>query len=316
MTNERGDRLAGSLPGRRHTTYPSMTSHDASRRRIGLLCLAITSFGWGLNWPTMKFILTEWPPLFARGSSGIVAAIGIALIALLSGQRLLPRRDEWARLLFGGMTNVFAWMGFTTLALRWLTAGQGALLVYTMPAWATLLAWPILGKKPGAAALGGLALCIAGTALLFGGGEVSLGPDKLPGVGLALGAAVLFALGTVALKPLAMPPLPAVAWQLLIGCLPMVAYGLLVEHPVVSALTPGGWAAMAYMTVIPMSVCYISWFAALKRLPPATASIATLLTPVIGVTSAAIALGEPLGLRQFAAMGLTLAGIALALRKA
>jgi len=33
----------------------------------GLVFLAITSVGWGLNWPIMKQILTEWPPLSARG---------------------------------------------------------------------------------------------------------------------------------------------------------------------------------------------------------------------------------------------------------
>jgi drug/metabolite transporter (DMT)-like permease len=41
-----------------------------------------------------------------------------------------------------------------------------------------------------------------------------------------------------------------------------------------------------------------------------------LLVPVIGVVSAAFILGEPLGLREVAAMALTLGGVTLALRKA
>src|SRR4051794_40137586 len=49
-------------------------------------------------------------------------------------------------------------------------------------------------------------------------------------------------------------------------------------------------------------------FAALRRLPPATASMATLLTPVIGVGAATPILGEPLGARELLALGLTLAG--------
>jgi drug/metabolite transporter (DMT)-like permease len=45
-------------------------------RRIGLLCLMVTATGWGLNWPVMKLLLLlrEWPPLFARGTAGLVAA--------------------------------------------------------------------------------------------------------------------------------------------------------------------------------------------------------------------------------------------------
>jgi drug/metabolite transporter (DMT)-like permease len=118
---------------------------------------------------------------------------------------------------------------------------------------------------------------------------------------LALGAAVLFALGSVTARrsPLALPPLAAVAWQVGLGCLPMVVAGLLFERPDPHALTAVGWAAMAYMTVVPMGVCYLSWFAALKRLPPATASVATLLTPLAGVLAAALALG----VREVAALG-------------
>ena len=38
----------------------------------GLMFLAVTSVGWGLNWPIMKHILTEWPPLSTRGINGVV----------------------------------------------------------------------------------------------------------------------------------------------------------------------------------------------------------------------------------------------------
>jgi drug/metabolite transporter (DMT)-like permease len=269
-----------------------------------------------MNWPAMKFLLREWPPLFARGLAGVVAALVIAFIARLAGQSLAVPRGQTGRLVLAAFINVFAWMGFSTLAMRWLSAGQGALLVYTMPVWATLLAWPVLGKRPSVRSVIGLALCIAGVGMLFGGQDMSLGTDKMPGVLFALGAAFLFAFGTVALKPIAMAPLALVAWQLCIGCVPMLVFGLLVEHPDFSALTPIGWTVMVYMTIVPMGVCYLTWFAALRRLPPALASIATLLTPVVGVTAAAAILGEPLGMKELAAMGLTLAGVATALKRA
>jgi drug/metabolite transporter (DMT)-like permease len=286
-------------------------------RSVGLLCLITTSVGWGLNWPAMKFLLREWPPLFARGTAGVTAAVLIASIAALLGERLAVPRQLAGRLVLAAFFNVFAWMGFSTLSMRWLSAGQGALLVYTMPVWATLLAWPILGKRPTARSVTGLALCIAGVSLLFGGQDLSIGADKLPGVVFALGAAFFFALGTVVLTPpLALPPFASLAWQLGIGCAPMIVFGLLFEHPDLHALSAVGWSVMAYMTAVPMGLCYLAWFAALRRLPPATASVATLLTPVVGIMAAAFALGEPLGVKEFLAMGLTIGGVALVLRKA
>ncbi|WP_233575483.1 DMT family transporter [Noviherbaspirillum saxi] len=286
-----------------------------SARSIGILCLIVTSVGWGLNWPAMKILLREWPPLFARGTAGMTAAIIIAAIAARAGQTLAVPRGQAGRLCISAAINVFAWMGFSTLSMRWLSAGQGALLVYTMPVWATLLASAFLGERLTTKAICGLVLCIAGVGILFGDQGLSLGIDKLPGILFALGAAWLFALGTIVIKPTAMPPLSSVAWQLAIGCLPMIVLGVLFEHPQLSALSPAGAAVMVYMTIVPMGVCYISWFAALRRLPPATASMATLMTPIVGVVAAAISLGEPLGFKEFAALSFTIAGIALALRR-
>lgn len=262
----------------------------------------------------MKYLLKEWPPLFSRGAAGVCAAILIALMAMKFGQSLRVPRHLFGRLTLAAFLNIFAWMGFSTLSMRWLNAGHGALLVYTMPIWATLLAWPCLGKKPGVSSIAGLVLCLCGIALLFAGADSGISLAQAPGVLFALGAALLFALGTVVLKPLPIAPLTSVAWQIFIGCLPMFLFGLFFEHPDFKALTGKGLAVMVYMTLVPMGLCYITWFAALKRLPPALASIATLLTPVVGVLVAAISLGEPLGVKELFAMALTLTGVAVALR--
>ena len=102
-------------------------------------------------------------------------------------------------------------------------------------------------------------------------------------------------------------------WQVGLGCLPLLIAGIAFEAPKLDALSLGGWAGMGYMAAFPLCVCYLSWFAALRRLPAGTAALGTLLTPIVGVVSSALALGEPLGLREAAALGLTLGGILLAL---
>ena len=53
---------------------------------------------------------------------------------------------------------------------------------------------------------------------------------------------------------------------------------------------------------------------ALEQLPAATASIGTLLVPVVGVLGASAMLNEPLGLREITALAFTLGGVAVALR--
>src|SRR3954470_24365984 len=177
-------------------------------RRIGLLCLAVTASGWGLNWPVMKLILREWPPLFARGTAGVVAALGLATFAALRSEHLTVPPRDMGRLSIAAAVNVFAWMGFSTLAMVWLSVAEGTLLVYTMPIWATLLAWPLRGARPTFRDLAALALGLTGIGVLLAGSGFTLGPGKLPDVLIALGAAVLFALGTVrGVSAIPLPPI-------------------------------------------------------------------------------------------------------------
>jgi drug/metabolite transporter (DMT)-like permease len=276
----------------------------------------VTALGWGLNWPIIKLILREWPPLFARGTAGLAAALGLAVMARMRGERLTVPLSAVGRLSAAAALNVFAWMGFSTMAMVWLSVAEGTLLVYTMPIWATLLAWPLRGARSTVYDLAALALGLSGVGVLLAGFGFALGAEKLPGILLALGAAVLFAFGTVVgVSAIPLPPIALTAWQVGLGCAPMVLAGLLFEKPHLAALSPAGWASMAYMTAVPMGVCYLSWFVASRRLPPATASMGMLLVPLVGVISAAPIVGEPIGTREMLALMLTLGGVCLAVRK-
>jgi drug/metabolite transporter (DMT)-like permease len=291
---------------------------DSARngKSIGFLCLGLAAAGWALNWPLMKILLQQWPPLFARGLAGVCAALILGAIAVSRGQALGVPSEAVPRLLFASFTNVFAWMGFGTVAMKFVTVGEGALIIYTMPIWAMLFAWPFLHVRPTVRDIIALVLGIAGVALLLGAHGFAFSAGKLVGIALSLSCAILFALGNVLnRKPLPMPPLAIVAWQVGLGCVAMLILGVLFEHPDYAAITPLGVACFVYMTLVPMGVCYLAWFETLRRLPPVSASTGMLLVPVIAVIAAAIILGEPLGLRQVAALVLTLGGVTLALRR-
>lgn len=263
----------------------------------------------------MKILLREWPPLFSRGIAGLTAAMLLALCAILSGERIRVPRRLMPRILLASCTNVLAWMGLSTLSMKWLSVSEGALLVYTMPIWSMLLAWPLLGRRPSRTVLLSVVLGVLGLAVLVAGRGLAFDAGKLTGIACALGAAVLFAFGAVTMRtPLAVPPVSLVAWQVGLGSVPMVVAGLSLEHPSLASLRPDGLAVLIYMTLVPMGVCYLTWFATLRNLPPDVASAGMLLVPVMGILSAAWALGEPLGLTEMAAMLLTLSGVALALR--
>src|SRR6267154_3938178 len=80
-------------------TNPSPTNAPARLAPAGLMFLAITSVGWGFNWPVTKYLVSELPVLTMRGITGIVGAALLAAIALAMGQSLRVERKLWPRLM-------------------------------------------------------------------------------------------------------------------------------------------------------------------------------------------------------------------------
>ena len=295
--------------------YWRPTGRVPSERVLGLALLLLTACSWGLNWPVGKFLLSELPPFTMRAVC-CAGATGFAF--LLAGARreaLAPPRPQWGRLLVFATLNYGAFVVLSTFALVWLTASEAVIVTFTLPIWAVVLSWPMLGEQPTVQRAAAVVLGMAGVALLVGIGEVQADPHKLPGAACGLGAAMLWGLGTVIAKrrPLAMPPVAGVAWQILLGSLPLLLLAGF-ERPDWGKVTALGWLGCLYSAIVPNTLAYMAWFGALRRLPASTAAMGVLLAPVVGVFSSAALLGDPLGARQMVALALTVGGIALAAR--
>jgi drug/metabolite transporter (DMT)-like permease len=282
----------------------------------GLLLLGATVIGWGLNWPAMKVLLAEVPPFSIRAICAVFAVLLLGGMALRRGESLAVEHALFPRLILASLLNVTAWMGLASFSLLWLRAGEATIVCYTVPVWASFFAWAVLGERITARRVLALLIGLAGLSVLVLGEGLTMGLAKLPGVALALSAAILFSLGTVVTKrwPVPLPPAALVAWQTGIGCLPLLVGALLVDRWDVAAVSPLSWWLLLYGGVGPLGLCYLAWFAALKRLPASAAAAGTLLTPVVGVVTAALFLGEPLGAREVLALSLTIGGVVLAIR--
>jgi drug/metabolite transporter (DMT)-like permease len=301
--------------------FPEMTAEtlkSAPNRAApaGFAFLTIVSVGGGINWPVQKLILAEWPPMAARGSSGLVAAVVLAILAILLRQSLRVPAGAWVRILTSGFLNIGLWVILMGYGLTMMPASEAAIIAYTMPVWTVLLAWPILGERLTVRRVIAMVLAFAGIAVLLGGSSAQASLAKLPGYALALGSAITYALGTIFLKrfPIPMPAFASAAWQLGAGCLPVAMLGFVFERPDIAALTVIGWSALAYNAFFQQSLGFVCWLAALQRLPASVAAIGTLIVPVIGVLASAYVLGEPLGPAQLTALALTVGGVLLAVR--
>jgi len=292
----------------------------ASRPFIGTraegLCLVLfTACTWGLTWPQSKFLLTMLPPFSMRAVCGLAGGIFAFAIAAARGERLMPPRDQWWLLLVYAMLNYGLFVVLTTEELVYLPASVAVTITYTLPIWASILAWPMLGERLTLARLVAIGLGCGGVALMVGVGSAAFSWATLPGAVMGFVAAWLFGLGTVIAKkrPLRMPPSASVAWQGSIGTIPVLVLACW-EQPHWGGVTHAGWVSMAYIATLPLSVAYLAWFRALKLVPASMAATTVLVSPMIGVIGSTLLLGEALGPRQLLALAMTLTGVALAAR--
>jgi len=126
----------------------------------------------------------------------------------------------------------------------------------------------------------------------------------------ALGAAWTWAAGTIYLKwaEIDANPLAITTWQLLIGFAGL-AVGMFITEglPQLSKLPLEVYGLLAYTGFVGLGLCYFAWFVVVKRLPAITASLGTLLVPVVGVIAASLVVGENPTLNDLIGFGLIFA---------
>jgi drug/metabolite transporter (DMT)-like permease len=161
-----------------------------------------------------------------------------------------------------------------------------------MPVWGSLMAWLILGERLSIRAGIGLLLCISGLSVLV---YPVATEQSVIGLLLALCCALSWAAGTVYMKWARIPGdlLVITAWQIALGAVVFGA-GLLIFQgvPAPAAVSLKAVLAVLYNGLLGTGFAYILWFAIIERLPTATASLGSLSTPVVGIISSMLMLGE------------------------
>jgi len=269
---------------------PGTAATDALKARVFLVLLCLS---WGITWPMMKIALDEIPPFSMRVSSLTLGVLTLTSLSLLQGRSLrIPRLRTLAHLCAASFFNIVAFSVLTPFAQISAATSRVAIVVYTMPIWATLMALPILGERLNTVRALALALCVTGMSVLI----YPLATLGIPtGILLAVGAAIGWAAGTIYLKwaKIDGDPMAAALWQLLIGVIVIGALLPIVEGSL--HLKQAHWGAilaMIFSGVIGSGISYFLWFDIVRRLPATVAALGILSSPVIGVISSMLLLGE------------------------
>jgi drug/metabolite transporter (DMT)-like permease len=292
-----------------NTTPPTIANPMANT----LLPILLLTFIWGCNWPVLKVGVTEIAPLTFRALTLPFAAMGMFLITHWSGESIRIPRDWWGRLAILSFLNIAGWNGFVLFGVQQLPAGRSAIIAYTMPIWATLIAMVVLHEPLNRRKIVGLLLGMLGMAILLGD-DIRHIRSAPTGALMILAAAVLWACGTVLLRkwkpPFAQNALSG--WMMLLGWVPLFILAPFFDpHPAsyLTTLSAKAWFAIAYNIVLAGTLAHWAWFTLARTLPVAVSSLSSLPVPVVGVVAGMLFLGERPGITEFTALALVLASL-------
>jgi drug/metabolite transporter (DMT)-like permease len=273
---------------------------------LGLFILSVT---WGYTWVLAKQALDYAPPFAFAAERSFGGALALFVALKLMG-RPLKLIAPGATLAIG-LFQITGFMALSTWALVEGGPGKTAVLIFTMPIWTLLLAWPILGERiRGTQWLAALST-LTGLVLIIEPWNMH---SSLFSKFLGVMAALCWAIGTVLIKRLRsrqqVDLLSLTTWQMLLGAVPLILLALVVpEHPTDWSATYIG--ILIFMSVVSTAMCWWLWITLLDRVPAWEASLSVLGTPVVAIVSARLTLGEDFSFGEVAGILLIGAGLAL-----
>ena len=298
-------------------------------RRVGLvawICLLIVYVVWGSTYLAIRVGVETMPPLLMAAARNLVAGIIMLSIGLRTRRttgagpaaRTWPTRKEWVGCATVGILLLVA-NGLVGIGEQTVPSGLAALLVATVPLWLLGMDAVLNHARLGLATVGGLLLGLVGVGFLSGLGGRSHGTSAL-GVVIILGAAAMWALGTIMARRVTIPSSAALAsgMELLCGGVALLALGAAAGefgslH--LGQISGRSWLALAYLIVMGSIVAFSAYGIAVRSLPTATVATYAYVNPVIAVLLGTLILGERLTPAMLAGGALIVGAVVLVVRR-
>ena len=296
------------------SSSPHVTPPAARITGLDLFLILLVTCSWGLNYPIMKFVVTQYPPSTFRALTFILGTTVLGLYAWYRREPLrLPPHERWTTLRLG-LPNMVLWHAGLIYGISLLNSGRAAIIGYTMPVWA-LLASVLLYRTPltWRATLG--VLCSLTATVLLGIDEMSHFAGQPLGLLFTFGAAISWGVGNAMMKHtrLSISNIALTFWSLAAGSVCFSVMSLLLEFDAWHWPNPMQWLAIAYGGVVTFAVSYVAWFLVARKLTPVTSGLSIMLVPVIGLVGGNLFLGETIALTDWLALGFILSAMAIVL---
>jgi len=274
---------------------------------------------WAACFPLITIGLDLAPHLAFAALRAALAGLCLIALGALCGRSIPVGGRSWILIVVVGLGATS--MGFFGMfhAAEFVSPGLATVIANVQPIIAAVLAHVFLGERLKAIGKIGLAVGLAGIAVIALPG---LAADHIQGYSLGIAYVVLAAtgvsVGNVAIKRLTgqVDPVMAMGFQLLIGAVPLALLSMSTEDVSSLAWSMDFLFVLVALSVLGSSLAFWLWFEALEQVSLNRANAFTFLVPIFGLMIGAAFFSERLEAVQIVGVVLVLSGILLVQRDA
>ena len=267
---------------------------------------------WGASYLFMRIAVPHVGPAWMV--EGRTLAGGIVMAAYLAATGTPARVSRhWRGYLVLGVVAVAIPFWLIGTAVKTIDASTAAILNATSPIFSAIVAAAWMRERLTAEKVAGIALSIAGIAILVGWTPKPMTGAELLACSLSLMACACYGFSSVFTK-VCLKDAPPAALSTASCIVAAGAMAPFTPWPVALSPVPAtAWAAVAVLGVVCTAFAFILYYRLIADLGPVRATTVTLLIPVFGIVWGVIFLGEPLTAGRVAGAATVLLGCALAL---
>jgi drug/metabolite transporter (DMT)-like permease len=270
---------------------------------------------WGASYLFMRYAVPQLGPVRMIEVRVLIAGVALAAFVAASGGTIGWKR-HWRDYLFVGAIGLALPFVLIAEALTAIDASTAAILNALSPLFASIFAAMWIRDPLTPAKMAGIALCLAGTAVLVGWTPAPMTSRQLLGASMSVAATALYGFTIVFTKVRLKDasPMGASAGTLLMAAAalaPFVPFAA-APHPL-AEVTTLAWLATLGLALVSTTVAFIFYYRLIADVGPVKAITVTLLVPIFGMFWGVLFLGEPVTAGRIAGCAIILAGCALIL---
>jgi len=280
------------------------------------LMLLVVLF-WAINFSIIKIALREFSPLGFNGIRLSIASLTLIFALHFSREGFsIGKSDFWKIFVLGILGNTVFQLLFIH-GLNWTTASNTSVIMAMAPVFVALLSHLLKQERIHWAAWMGIGMAFIGFYFVITkeAGTFRFLWPSLRGDLIIFAGNLFWAIYTVFSKPLLkkISPLKLTSLTMSIGTIFYLPF--CIKHVInlnFSEVSFQAWAALFYSGLFALVICYVIWYASVKRVGNSKTAIYGNITPVFTMLFASIFLSEKITFWQISGVLIILLGVYLA----